>query len=114
MARSLTGNTETVSIDCRLDRESFVPLYQQIKNWLLNKIEAGQLSGGDVVPSEAQFSKALKVSRATVRQAFYELRLEGHVVREKGRCTFIGLSDSHNARLRLWKSHGQEVETPLG
>jgi DNA-binding GntR family transcriptional regulator len=92
---SLNRNKETVSIDCRLDRESFIPLYQQIKNWLLNKIEAGQLSNGDVVPSEAQFSEVLRVSRGTVRQALYELRIEGHVVREKGRGTFIGLSDSN-------------------
>jgi DNA-binding GntR family transcriptional regulator len=90
VVHSLSRNKEIVSIDCRLDRESFIPLYQQIKNWLLNKIEAGQLSRGDVIPSEARFSEALKVSRATVRQAFYELRLEGHVVREKGRGTFIG------------------------
>jgi GntR family transcriptional regulator len=94
VACSLNRGKETVSIDCRLDRESFIPLYQQIKNWLLNKIEAEQLSRGDVIPSEAQFSEALRVSRATVRQAFYELRLEGYVVREKGRGTFIGLSDS--------------------
>lgn len=91
MSHSLNRNKETISIDCCLNRESFVPLYQQIKNWLLNKIEAGDLSTGDAIPSEAYLSEALKVSRATVRQAFYELRLEGHVVREKGRGTFIGL-----------------------
>jgi DNA-binding GntR family transcriptional regulator len=94
VACSLNRGKETVSIDCRLDRESFIPLYQQIKNWLLSKIEASQLLEGDAVPSEAQLSEALRVSRATVRQAFYELRLEGYVVREKGRGTFIGLSDS--------------------
>ena len=99
MSRSLSRNKEAVSIDCRLDRESFVPLYQQIKNWLLNKIEAGDLSTGDAIPSEAHLSETLKVSRATVRQAFYELRLEGHVVREKGRGTFIGLPDSDNTGL---------------
>jgi DNA-binding GntR family transcriptional regulator len=94
VARSLNRGKETVSIDCRLDRQSFIPLYQQIKNWFLSKIEANQLLKGDAVPSEAQLSEALRVSRATVRQAFYELRLEGYVVREKGRGTFIGPSDS--------------------
>ena len=94
MARPLNRGRETVSIDCKLDRESFIPLYQQIKNWLLSKIEARQLLKGDAVPSEAHLSEALRVSRATVRQAFYELRLEGYVVREKGRGTFIGLSNS--------------------
>jgi DNA-binding GntR family transcriptional regulator len=90
VARYLDRRKQTALIDCRVDRESFVPLYQQIKNWLLTKIEAGKLSQGDVIPSEVQISEALTVSRATVRQAFYELRLEGYVVREKGRGTFIG------------------------
>jgi GntR family transcriptional regulator len=91
--RYLSEKREILPIDCRMDRQSFVPLYQQIKNWLLDKIETGQLSKGDVIPSEAQFSEVLKVSRATIRQAFYELRLEGYIVREKGRGTFIGLPE---------------------
>jgi len=76
-------------IDCRLNRESFVPLYEQIKQWLRNKIEAGELREGESVPSEVEFSRSLSVSRATVRQAFYELRVEGYVTRDKGRGTYI-------------------------
>lgn len=76
-------------IDCRLNRDSFVPLYQQIKLWLRYKIEAGELREGESVPSEAVLTRSLEVSRAVVRQAFYELRLEGYVVRDKGRGTFV-------------------------
>lgn len=75
--------------DCRLNRQSFVPLYQQIKDLLLNRIEHGDLAVGDVIPSEAQLVAALQVSRLTVRQALYELRVEGYVIREKGRGTFV-------------------------
>jgi DNA-binding GntR family transcriptional regulator len=85
----LNGKTQIASIDCRINRQSFVPFYQQIKNCLLAKIELGQLSNGDLIPSEAQLSGALSVSRGTVRQALYELRVEGYVVREKGRGTFV-------------------------
>jgi GntR family transcriptional regulator len=77
-----------------MDRQSFVPLYLQIKCWLLNKIDAGQLSQGDVVPSETQFTSALRVSRGTVRQALFELRLEGYLIRKKGLGTFIGYHSS--------------------
>jgi len=76
--------------DCRLDRQSFTPLYQQIKDLLLDRIEHGDLAAGDVVPSEAQLRAAFHVSRMTVRQALYELRVEGYVIREKGRGTFVG------------------------
>jgi len=76
--------------DCRLNRQSFVPLYQQIKDLLLERIEHGELAAGDVIPSEAQLRAAFEVSRLTVRQALYELRVEGYVIREKGRGTFVG------------------------
>lgn len=88
---SLDKRMKTIAIDCTVDRESFIPLYLQIKRWLLTKIEAGQLSQGDVIPSETQFSATLRVSRGTVRQALYELRLEGYLIRKKGLGTFIGI-----------------------
>ncbi len=92
MARYPNRQEQIVSIDCRIDRQSFIPVYQQIKNWLVNKIGLGELSGGDIIPSEAQLSQTLNVSRAPVRQALYELRIEGYVVREKGRGTFVEMS----------------------
>lgn len=76
--------------DCRLNRQSFIPLYQQIKDLLLDRIAHGELATGDVIPSEAQLGAAFQVSRLTVRQALYELRIEGYVIREKGRGTFVG------------------------
>jgi len=76
--------------DRRLNRQSFVPLYQQIKDLLMDRIKHGELAPGDVIPSEAQLQAAFQVSRLTVRQALYELRVEGYVIPEKGRGTFVG------------------------
>ena len=75
--------------DCRLNRQSFVPLYQQIKDLLLDRMEHGELVAGDLIPSEAKLGAAFGVSRLTARQALYELRVEGYVIREKGRGTFV-------------------------
>jgi GntR family transcriptional regulator len=75
--------------DCRLNRQSFIPLYQQIKDLLLDRIEHGELVAGDLIPSEAKLGAAFEVNRLTVRQALYELRVEGYVTREKGRGTFV-------------------------
>jgi GntR family transcriptional regulator len=73
----LNRKIQIAAIDCRINRQSFVPLYQQIKDYLLDRIQLGKLSNGDLIPSEAQLSGALSVSRGTVRQALYELRVEG-------------------------------------
>lgn len=87
--RPLNMQKEIVLADCNLDRQSFTPFYQQIKSWIVKKIGQGNLSSGDVIPSEAQLAAAFRVSRATVRQALYELRVEGYIIREKGRGTFV-------------------------
>jgi DNA-binding GntR family transcriptional regulator len=89
LAHHSNGRESIARIDCCIDRQSFMPLYLQIKNWLLNKIGLGELSDGDAIPSEAQLAEALGVSRGTVRQALYELRMEGYIVREKGRGSFV-------------------------
>lgn len=84
-----TNHRDLPIIECRLNRQSFVPLYQQIKKLLLDRIEHGDLAPGDVIPSEVRLGAAFEVNRLTVRQALYELRLEGYVTREKGRGTFV-------------------------
>ena len=89
MTRTSEQQQENAVIDCRIDRQSFIPVYQQIKNWLVHKIRLGELSDGDAIPSEAQLSEALQVSRAPVRQALYELRVAGYIVREKGRGSYV-------------------------
>jgi DNA-binding GntR family transcriptional regulator len=63
--------------------------YTSVKDLLLDRIEHGDLAVGDVIPSEVQLGAAFAVSRLTVRQALYELRVEGYVIREKGRGTFV-------------------------
>ena len=89
LVRPTNQSPRSAITECRLNRQSFVPLYQQIKNLLLDRIQHGELAVGDVIPSEAQLGAAFEVSRLTVRQALYELRVEGYVIREKGRGTFV-------------------------
>ena len=89
MAHTVNRPKRVAITDCRLNRQSFVPLYQQIKDLLLDRMEHGELVAGDLIPSEAKLGAAFEVNRLTVRQALYELRMEGYVTREKGRGTFV-------------------------
>lgn len=72
-----------------LDRTSFIPLWQQIKRWLLNEMERGRWSNGEPLPSETQIAEHCGVSRMTARQAMNELRIEGRIQRERGRGSFL-------------------------
>lgn len=72
-----------------VNKEIPVPLYYQLKEQLLRRIENGTLRVGDLIPSEAEFCETLNISRPTVRQALNELVTEGHLNRQKGRGTFV-------------------------
>ncbi len=73
----------------RLDRSSFVPLYEQIHQSLRGMIAAGEVVPGSAVPSERELSEQFSVSRMTARQALRALRQDGLAYRERGLGTFV-------------------------
>ena len=73
----------------KLIHDSFTPLYHQLKEIFLEKIENGDLSEGDMIPSENELQQAYDVSRATVRNAIQLLVNEGFMEKKKGKGTFV-------------------------
>ncbi len=73
----------------RLDRESPVPLYYQLKEVLQAMIDDGALAPGDPVPSERDICERFSISRMTASKAVSALVDEGVLYREKGRGTFV-------------------------
>ena len=65
------------------------PLYQQVKDHIVARIETGAWSPGDLVSSESTLVRQLGASRMTVNRALRELTQEGFLVREQGRGTFV-------------------------
>lgn len=72
-----------------IDRSSHIPLYVQVKQALHERIQHGDLKPGDKVPGELQLCEMFGVSRIVARRALNEMALEGLVVREMGRGTFV-------------------------
>lgn len=66
-----------------------IPLYSQLKDLIVNKIEQGEYSEGSKIPSEENFCEMYDISRPTVRQAINELTNNGYVYKEKGKGTFV-------------------------
>ena len=63
---------------------NFKPLYIQVKEKLLNMIEAKELRFGEKLPSEPDLARMFGVSRSTVRAAIRELAQEGAVLVRHG------------------------------
>lgn len=73
----------------QIDRKSDLPYYAQLKRILLDKIERGEWCAGDLIPGEQELQETYGLSRTTVRQALHDLVVDGRLIRERGRGTFI-------------------------
>ncbi|HEY5731417.1 MAG TPA: GntR family transcriptional regulator [Anaerolineales bacterium] len=111
-----------------LDRNSPVPLYYQVKQILLEKLDKGTWKPGDLVPSEQELQELYGVSRITVRQALTELTHEGRFERHRGQGTFVANKPLvHNPMKRIsitelmrqqdiepeWQIRQRDFVTPL-
>jgi DNA-binding LacI/PurR family transcriptional regulator len=64
-------------------------LYEEIRQYLLDRIRDGQLRPGDRLPSEHELAEQFGVSRITSKRALQLLGQQGFVVRARGRGTFV-------------------------
>lgn len=73
----------------KLDRHSSIPLYAQLRELILERIQEGAYAPGSKIPSEMEFCQELDLSRPTVRQAVAELVADGVLEIHKGKGTFV-------------------------
>lgn len=65
------------------------PLNQQIKVYILERIDSGEWNVGEKIPSESKLSALFKASRMTVNRAVKELTEAGRLERVQGLGTFV-------------------------
>jgi GntR family histidine utilization transcriptional repressor len=65
------------------------PLYVKLKDYVRSRVETGEWSVGQRVPSENELVDMLGVSRMTANRALRELADEGFVVRVQGKGSFV-------------------------
>lgn len=73
----------------KLDKHSSIPLYAQLRDLIVERINSGDYAPGSKIPSENDFCRDLDLSRPTVRQAISELVADGVLDIQKGRGTFV-------------------------
>jgi len=73
----------------RLDHNSFIPLYYQLKEIFVEKIESGEWPEECMIPSESALQEFYGVSRATVRRTIELLSSEGFFEKKRGKGTMV-------------------------
>jgi GntR family histidine utilization transcriptional repressor len=77
-------------------------LYEQVKQYLLDGIAAGQWQDGSKLPSEHELIAALGVSRMTVHRALREMSADGLLVRMQGIGSFLRKPTPRSALLEIF------------
>lgn len=72
-----------------INKYSNEPLYSQLKNLIIQKIDSGEYASETRIPSEQEFCDMYDISRPTVRQAINELTSNGYLYKQKGKGTFV-------------------------
>lgn len=91
-----------------LSRNTFEPLYYQIREDLREKIGSNEYPPNSMIPSEAELCEIYGVSRVTVRRAVLDLVQEGLLNRGKGKGTFVS-EDYGLTRVNGVQSFTQEL-----
>src|SRR5699024_385163 len=72
-----------------IDKNSPIPIYYQLEEHIKKLIQDGELTPGDMLPSEREYGERYSISRMTVRQAITNL-VNGRILyRVKGKGTFV-------------------------
>jgi GntR family transcriptional regulator, N-acetylglucosamine utilization regulator len=72
-----------------INKNSPIPIYYQIEEYIKELIENSELRPGDSLPPEREYAEKYQISRMTVRQAFTKLVNEGYLYRLQGKGTFV-------------------------
>lgn len=92
-----------------MDKNSKIPLYLQLMEVLIKKIEGKEYVEHEQLPSERDLCEIYQLSRITVRQALQDLEREGYIYKLHGVGTFVA-AKSYNQNLVKLYSFTNEME----
>lgn len=72
-----------------ISNSSSVPIYEQIKNQIINQIMSDELREGESIPSIRSLASDIKISVMTIKKAYDELEKEGYIKSVQGKGTFV-------------------------
>jgi GntR family transcriptional regulator len=95
-----------MALDVSIDRNSSVPVHEQIKDRVKLGLALGTLRPGDNLPSIRQLEQKLQVRLAVIRRSYRELAASGILDLQHGRGVFIknGIDAQAEAMVRQYDS----------
>ena len=77
-----------------ISNSSPVPIYEQIKNSIIEQILNDELREGEAIPSIRNLAQDIKISVMTIKKAYDELESEGYIVSVQGKGSFVAAKNN--------------------
>ena len=81
-----------------ISNNSYTPIFEQIKNAVINQIISGDLAEDEMLPSIRSLAQDLRISVMTVKKAYDELEQEGYILTKQGKGSFVAPKNLELAR----------------
>ena len=96
-----------------ISNSSSVPIYEQIKNAIINQIMNGELEEDEALPSIRSLASDIKISVMTIKKAYDELESEGYIVSIQGKGTFVAPKNTELAREQAQKDIEDNIQKAI-
>ena len=93
-----------------ISNSSSVPIYEQIKQSIINQILDGELREDELLPSIRVLAQDIKISAMTIKKAYDELEKEGYLKSIQGKGTFVAPKNTELAREQAQKDIEKHIE----
>lgn len=93
-----------------ISNSSSVPIYEQIKQSIINQILNEELSEDEALPSIRVLAQEIKISAMTIKKAYDELEREGYLKSIQGKGTFVAPKNPSLAKEQAQKDIEKYLE----
>lgn len=93
-----------------ISNSSSVPIYEQIKQSIINQILNGELNEDEILPSIRTLAQDIKISAMTIKKAYDELEKEGYLKSIQGKGTFVAPKNTFLVKEQAQKDIEKYIE----
>ena len=86
-----------------ISNSSSVPIYEQIKNSIIEQIMNDELKEDEMIPSIRNLAQDINISIMTIKKAYDELETEGYIISRQGKGTFVAPKNTELAKDKAQK-----------
>ena len=86
-----------------ISNSSSVPIYEQIKNSIIEQIMNDELKEDEMIPSIRNLAQDIKISVMTIKKAYDELEQDGYIISRQGKGTFVAPKNTELAKDKAQK-----------